>query len=94
MITDDKDHIGIVIESYNHDPLHRVVTVQLPEGNNYFFFYVQEHSGIEFGDTLLMNFYLDKFHLRRGNDRLTYKITPLPFPGDLLLELISERMNS
>lgn len=92
MKTDDKNQIGIVIESYNHSPQHRVLTVQADD-KNYFFFYVPEHPAIEFGDTLLMNFYADKYLLRRGNDRLTYTIHPLPFPGDLLLELISGRLN-
>ena len=93
MNPDNTNQIGIVIESYNHDALHRVVIVQLCEGKNYFFFYVPEHPTIEFGDILLMNFYTEKHKLRRGNDRLTYSIHPLVFPGTLLLELISERMN-
>jgi len=87
------NQIGIVVESYNPDAQHRVVVVQLCEGKNYFFFYVPEHPAVEFGDIFLMNFYAEKYKLCRGNDRLTYSIHPLTFPGNLLLELISERMN-
>lgn len=93
MKPDDKEQVGTVIEVYNHDSLHRIVIVRLQEGKNYFFFYVPEHPAIEFGDTFLMNFCTEKYRLRRGNDRLTYSIKPLEFPGDLLLELISERMS-
>lgn len=85
---------GIVVESYNHDPLHRVVTVCLQDNiKSYFFFFVPEVPAVELGDIFLMNFYADKYYIRRGNDRLTFKITPTIFPGDLLLELISERLN-
>ena len=93
MNPDDKQQVGIVVESYNHDPLHRVIVAQLREAKSYFFFYVPESPSVEFGDILLMNFYHDRYILRRGNDRLTYTIHSLVFPGDLLLELISERMN-
>lgn len=85
---------GVVIESYNHDPLHRIVTVCLQENiKSYFFFFVPEVPTVELGDILHMNFYTDKYSVCRGNDQLTYKITPCIFPGDLLLELISERLS-
>lgn len=87
------NQVGIVIETYNHDPLHQVVTVQLCESRSLFFFYVPEVPTIEFGDTFLMNFYTDKYKIFRGNDRLTYSIHPHIFPGVLLLELISERLS-
>ena len=90
---ENKNQIGIVVESYNPDPQHRVVVVQLCGAKSYFFFYVPEHPAVEFGDVLLMNFYSEKYKICRGNDRLTYSIHPLTFPGDLLLELISERLN-
>lgn len=92
MNPDDINQIGIVVECFNPDPQHRVVVVQLCESKSYFFFYVSEHPAVEFGDTLLMNFYSEKYKICRGNGRLTYSIHPLTFPGDLLLELISERM--
>ena len=93
MEPENVNQIGIVVESYNPDPQHRVVVVQLRESKSYFFFYVPEHPAIEFGDILLMNFYAEKYKICRGNDRLAYSIHPLVFPGNLLLELISERMN-
>ncbi len=91
---DTKEQLGIVIESYNHNDIHRVVVVKLPgEDKNYFFFYVSEHPRVEFGDTIEMNFYSDEYYICRGNDRLTFKLTPLVFPDTLLYELITERMN-
>ncbi len=94
MDAENKQQKGVVIESYNHDRLHRVVTVCLQDCiKSYFFFYVPEAPAVELGDIFLMNFYADKYSIRRGNDRLTFKITPTVFPGDLLMELISERLS-
>ena len=95
MKTYDKNEIGIVVESYNHNT-HQIVVANSPIGDlhNFFFFYFPKHPDINFGDTILMDFDKDEFRIHYGNPHLTYKISPQPFPGDLLLELISERLNS
>lgn len=86
--------IGHVIECYDHDESHRVLTVisnDVPK--EYHFFYVPKTPSISFGDIVQMNFQESKFYVFRGISRLSYKITPQNFPGTLLLELIQERMN-
>lgn len=94
MKTDDKNQIGIVVECYDHDAQHRILVVQSNDSPKlYQFFYISQSPQVDFGDTIQMNFEREKFHLRRGNSKLTYSITPLIFPGSLLMELITERMN-
>lgn len=86
-------HIGIVVECYNPDPSHQVIVVRSQKAKNHFFFYAHRTPAVGFGDKIQMNFQEDKFYVRRGNSKLTYKITPLTFPGTLLLELLSERLS-
>lgn len=88
-----KAQIGIVIECYDHDISHRIVVVRSVDKKVYYFFYIPITPQVAFGDKFLMNFTKDQYYVSRGNSRLTYKITPLVFPGTLLLELITERMN-
>lgn len=95
MKTDDNNQIGFVVEAYDHDDQHRVLVVQsndLP--TVYHFFFISKYPTIDFGDEVQMNIAEDKYSVRRGNSKLTFKITPLVFPGSLLMELIVERMNS
>ena len=94
MITDDKVQIGIVINCYDHDGLHRILEVLTNDSPEvYIFFFISTTPHVDFGDKIQMNFAKDKYFVCRGNSRLTYRITPLEFPGTLLFELISERMN-
>lgn len=93
MEIDDKNQLGIVVEVYDHDALHRILVVRSQELPNYHFFYILKYPPVDFGDTIQMNFPDSKFHVRRGNSRLIYKITPLAFPSTLLWELITERIN-
>lgn len=93
MITDDKVQIGIVIECYNHDSSHRILVVRSKDVPNYHFFYLAMSPIIDFGDEIQMNPAEDKYSVRRGNSKLTFKLTPLVFPGSLLMELITERMS-
>jgi len=94
-MTTNEATIGFVVESYRHDQ-HQIVVANSPVGDhpNLFFFYFPKHPDINFGDTILMDFGQDEFRIHYGNPRLTYRISPQPFPGTLLLELISERLNS
>lgn len=94
MITDDKNQIGVVIECYDHNATHCVLEVQsndLPKEFHYF--YIPKTPEVNFGDTVQMNFAENKFYVYRGNSRLTFKIIPSTFPGSLLWELITERIN-
>ena len=93
MKTDDKNQIGVIVECYDYDATHRVLVARSQEVKNYHFFYIPKSPQVDFGDTIQMNFVEEKFHIRRGNSKLTYKITPLVFPASLLWELITERMN-
>lgn len=94
MKTDDKNQIGIVVEVYDHDASHCVLEVQLNDSpGEYRFFFISKFPQIDFGDTIQMNFAEDKYSVLRGNSKLTFKIIPLEFPGSLLMELITERMN-
>lgn len=94
MKTDDKNLMGVVVEVYDHDASHRILVVQSNDSPNvYQFFYISKTPEVNFGDIIQMNFADDKFHVCRGNSKLSYKITPLVFPGSLLMELITERMN-
>ena len=93
MENNNKNQPGIVIESYNDTPDHRIIIVQTPDDfKSVYFFYIQEYPKVDFGDVLLMNFADDAFFIYHGNPRLRYKIIPLPFPGSLLLELIAEQL--
>jgi hypothetical protein len=88
---------GIVIECYDHDESHRVLVIQSsdePWAKEYHFFYIPKTPEVNFGDIVQMNFANSKFYVYRGSSRLSYKITPSPFPGSLLWELISEKLNS
>lgn len=94
MKTDDKNEIGMVVECYDHDASHRILIVQVDDSPEmYQFFYTSKTPEIDFGDIIQMNFVEEKFYVRRGNSKLIFKITPLVFPGTLLMELIIERMN-
>jgi hypothetical protein len=91
MITDEPI-IGEVIESYSYGE-NQVVTIHDLGMEMYHFFFLPKHPNINFGDTVLMSFHSEKYWVHHGNPHLTYRIFPLVFPGCLLLELISERMN-
>lgn len=93
MKTDDKNQTGIVVEAYDHDSRHRILVVRSRETKTHHFFYISKITPVDFGDTIQMNFPENKFHIHRGNSKLTYSIFPLTFPGSLLWELITERMN-
>ena len=93
MKTDGKDQIGIAVEIYNHDASHRILVVRSQDAPMYHFFYLGMSPIIDFGDEMLMNPAEDKYAVRRGNSKLTFRIIPLVFPGRLLMELIAERMN-
>ena len=82
---------GIVIEAYDHDR-NQVVTAYGPTPGHYQFFYLPPHPAINFGDTILMNFNNQKLFVHHGNPHLTYRISPIVFPGTLLYELITERI--
>lgn len=97
MIADDQNIKGFVIECYDLDTSHRVMVVQSsdePMAKEYHFFYIPKTPQVDFGDIIQMNFAKNKFYLYRGNSRLSYRIIPSPFPGSLLWELISERLNN
>lgn len=94
-MTFSNDEIYIVVECYDHDATHRVVVAHASTVHKvYLFFYVGLHPEISFGDTLLVNLSDEEFYVCRGNGKLTFKITPLIFPGTLLFELLSERLNA
>ena len=88
----DEPIVGIVTESYTHGE-NQVVTARSPDIRMYHFFFLPKHPDINFGDTLLMNFDTDQFWVHHGNPHLAYRISPLVFPGTLLLELILDQMN-
>jgi len=89
------DEIFIVVECLAYDATHRIVTAHSSAiHKNYLFLYVGLHPEIDFGDTLLANLANEEFYVCRGNGKLTFKITPLIFPGTLLFELLSERLNA
>lgn len=93
METNEKQ-LGIVVEAYDYDYLRRVLVVRSQEvAKNHTFFFIPRLPAVDFGDIIQMNFADDAFYIRRGNSRLTYRIRPLVFPGTLLLELITERLN-
>lgn len=93
MKTNSKYEVGIVVEIYDHDSTHRIMTVRSKDVLNHHFFYLGMTPIIDFGDEVEMNFEKEEYSVCRGNSKLTYKINLLPFPGSLLWELISERMN-
>jgi len=95
MKTNDKNEKrGIVVEIYDHNTAHRVLVVQLDDSPNaHYFSYIPKVPDVNFGDILGMNFIKNRFYVYRGSPRLKYKITPVAFPGTLLMELITERMN-
>lgn len=93
METDEKNEIGVVVECYNHDSIHCVLTVRSQDEKMFHFFYIPAIPQIDFGDIIQMNFSDDKWSVRRGNSKLTFKINPLVFPKSLLWELITERMD-
>ena len=84
---------GIVVEIYNHNTSHCVLIVRSQDIKNYYYFYIPTIPQVDFGDIIEMNFLKEKFYIFRGNPRLTFKIIPSVFPGTLLWELISERIN-
>ena len=88
----DETQIGIVVESYAYGE-NQVVIARSPDTKIYHFFYLPSHPDINFGDTLIMIFNIERFYLSRGNPHLTYRLFPLVFPGTLLWELIFDRMN-
>ena len=94
MKSDDKNLTGIVINCYDHDAEHRILTVlsnDLPLIRHFFF--IPTTPQVDFGDIVQMNFAEEKYYVYRGNSRLSYKIIPLTFPGSLLIELINEHLN-
>lgn len=94
MKTNDKNEIGVVIEVYDHNASHRVLVVQLDDSPNaHYFSYIPKVPDVNFGDFIEMNFTENRFYVYHGSPRLKYKITPAAFPGTLLMELITERMN-
>lgn len=93
MKPNDKTGKGIVIECYDHDANHRVLVIQSsddPDAKAYHFLYIPIHPDVSFGDRILMDISKSKFYVDRGNPKLPFKLTTLTFPGDLLMELISE----
>lgn len=93
MTPTDQIATGIVVEAYNHDESHRILTVRLCEFKCHFFFYVKRDLGISFGDTIKINLPKEKFAVIRKPVEQSFEFECLPFPGTLLLELISERIN-
>lgn len=89
----DEPQIGIVIESYLHGE-NQVVIAQDSELQMQHFFFLPKHPDVNFGDTILMNFYIEKYWVHHGNPRLTYRVFPLEFPGTLLWELLFDKMNN
>ena len=92
MITDNTQ-IGIVVECFDPNASHRVLIARSRETKSYTYFYIPRIPVVDFGDTIQMNIAENKYYIRRGNSKLIFKITPLDFPGTLLMELISERLN-
>lgn len=93
MKTADKNEIGVVVECYDHDAMHRVLIVRSQDVANSHFFYTTKIPQVDFRDRIQMNFAEGKLYVRRGNSKLIFKVIPLEFPGTLLWELIAERTN-
>ena len=95
MKLDDRNQIGIVIHCYDHNTTHCVLEVMSNDvPKEVHFFYIGKTPQVNFGDRVQMNFAENKFYIFRGNSRLSFRIIPSPFPGGLLWELISDRMNN
>lgn len=84
---------GIVVESYSYGHLHQVVTARCQKGKCRHFLFLPLSPDINFGDTLLMDFGSEQFHVHYSNPHLTYRIFPAVFPGTLLLELLLDSIN-
>ena len=89
----DEPTTGIVIESYAHGE-NQVVVARESELKMHHFLFLPKRPVVDFGDTLLMDFYAEKYWVHHGNPRLTYRIFPLEFPGTLLWELLFDKMNN
>lgn len=92
MIT-DRTEKAIVVESYNYDPLHQVVTARCQKGKCRHFFFLPQIPNINYGDIILMDFGQEEFHVHHGNPNLIYRIFPAVFPGSLLYELLLDNLN-
>jgi hypothetical protein len=90
---DRNTEIGIVVEVYNHTPENCVLVVRSRDERKFHFFYIPTNPEVSFGDFIEMNFDIEEIYVYRGNSRLTFKTNAQEFPGSLLMELITERMN-
>lgn len=91
-----KSSTGVVVEAYNHDKDHLIIVARAHNAKSHFFFYIKSTPAVETADILLLKYPEDKvFIIRRISTQpfKRFEINLLTWPGTLLAEVMSERIN-